>query len=109
MKGAYGAWINTDGFTIGEKKETYAGLRIFEIAKQAGICHYVWSSLDYAFKVHPGRIISHRDFDCLIDAFHFSLVDMTLSIGVITTTVRSVASFLAQSLALDKLVKVKHA
>ena len=52
MKGAYGAWINTDGFTIGEQKEIYAGLRIFEVAKQAGtVRHYIWSSLDYAFKV----------------------------------------------------------
>ena len=52
MEGAYGAWINTDGFTIGEQKEMLAGMRIFEIAKQVGtVRHYVWSSLDYAFKV----------------------------------------------------------
>lgn len=52
MQGAYGAWINTDGFTIGEQKEIYAGMKIFELAKQVGtVRHYIWSSLDYAFKV----------------------------------------------------------
>ena len=52
MEGAYGAWVNTDGFTIGEQKELYAGMRIFELAKAAKtVKHYVWSSLDYGFKV----------------------------------------------------------
>lgn len=52
MRGAYGAWINTDGFTVGEVKELYAGIRIFELAKQNGaLRHYVWSNLDYALKV----------------------------------------------------------
>jgi hypothetical protein len=50
--GVYGAWVNTDGFTIGEQKETYAGMRIFEIAKQTeSMRHFVWSNLDYGFKV----------------------------------------------------------
>jgi len=49
--GVYGAWVNTDGFTVGEQKEIYAGMRIFELAKQNGnVRHYVWSSLDYGFK-----------------------------------------------------------
>jgi len=43
--------VNTDGFTVGEKEETYLGLRIFELAKQTGtVRHYVWSSLDYMHK-----------------------------------------------------------
>ena len=25
LKGVYGAWVNTDGFTIGEKREIFAG------------------------------------------------------------------------------------
>ncbi|TFY80844.1 hypothetical protein EWM64_g3162 [Hericium alpestre] len=50
LQGVYGAWINIDGFTVGEVKESYAGLRIFELAKQAGIRHYVWSNLDYGLK-----------------------------------------------------------
>ncbi|OCH84300.1 NAD(P)-binding protein [Obba rivulosa] len=47
FRGVYGAWINTDSFTVGEEKETFAGIRLFELAKQAGtVRHYVWSSLD---------------------------------------------------------------
>ncbi|KAH9928431.1 NAD(P)-binding protein [Amylocystis lapponica] len=51
LQGVYGVWVNTDGFTVGEQKELWTGIRIFEIAKQVGtIRHYVWSSLDNAFK-----------------------------------------------------------
>ncbi|KAH8979250.1 NAD-P-binding protein [Lactarius akahatsu] len=51
LDGAYGAWINIDGFTVGEQREIYAGLRIFELAKQTkSLRHYVWSSLDYNLK-----------------------------------------------------------
>ncbi|KAF9806765.1 hypothetical protein IEO21_08544 [Rhodonia placenta] len=51
LEGVHGAWVNTDGFTIGEPWEIYIGMRIFELAKQAGVRHYVWSNLDYAFKL----------------------------------------------------------
>ena len=52
LTGVYGAWINTDSFTIGEEKEMYLGMRIFELAKLAGtVRHYIWSNLDYALKV----------------------------------------------------------
>jgi hypothetical protein len=51
MQGAYGAFVNTDGFTVGESKETFAGMRIFELAKQAGLKHFVWSSTPYSIKV----------------------------------------------------------
>ena len=52
LEGAYGAFVNTDSFTIGEAKEVYTGMRIFELAKQIGtLKHYVWSGLDYSFKV----------------------------------------------------------
>ncbi|KAL4264199.1 NmrA-like oxidoreductase [Pleurotus pulmonarius] len=51
FEGVYGAWVNTDGFTVGEQKEIYAGLKIFEIAKRTpSVRHYVWSNLDYASK-----------------------------------------------------------
>ncbi|KAI0701906.1 NAD(P)-binding protein [Cerioporus squamosus] len=51
LSGVYGAWVNTDGFTVGEQKEVWAGIRIFELAKQNGaVKHYVWSSLDYSLK-----------------------------------------------------------
>ena len=52
LQGVYGAWVNTDGFTVGEQAEVYAGIRIFEIAKELGtVKHYVWSNLDYCLKV----------------------------------------------------------
>ena len=52
LKGAYGAWVNTDGFTVGEAREIYAGMSIFELSKQLGtLRHYIWSSLDYITKV----------------------------------------------------------
>ncbi|CDO76850.1 hypothetical protein BN946_scf185033.g47 [Trametes cinnabarina] len=51
LQGVYGAFVNTDTFTIGEMKEVYTGMRIFELAKQVRtVKHYVWSALDYAFK-----------------------------------------------------------
>ncbi|KAI9060817.1 NAD-P-binding protein [Trametes sanguinea] len=51
MDGIYGAFVNTDSFTIGEMKEVYTGMRIFELAKQIGtVKHFVWSGLDYSFK-----------------------------------------------------------
>lgn len=46
MEGAYGVFVNIDGFSIGEMAESHVGMRIFEIAKQARVRHYVWSSLD---------------------------------------------------------------
>jgi hypothetical protein len=42
LEGAWGAYINTDGFTVGEKAETYYGLRIFELAVRVPtLKHYV--------------------------------------------------------------------
>ncbi|KAJ6580334.1 hypothetical protein B0H10DRAFT_2341249 [Mycena sp. CBHHK59/15] len=49
--GVYGAWTNKDGFTVGEMKEIYFGMRIFEIAKESlSMRHYVWSNLPYPTK-----------------------------------------------------------
>lgn len=48
--GVYGAWVNTDGFTLGEKNELFYGIRAYEIARNEGVKHYVWASADYALK-----------------------------------------------------------
>jgi hypothetical protein len=45
-----GVYANLDGFSIGEIQETYWGIRMFEIAVEVGIEHYVWGSLDYLLK-----------------------------------------------------------
>jgi len=41
------AFINTDGFAVGEQAETYWGIRLFELARRAGVKHFVYSGLDY--------------------------------------------------------------
>ncbi|CCL99317.1 uncharacterized protein FIBRA_01333 [Fibroporia radiculosa] len=64
LQGAYGAYVNTDGFTVAEEIEVWSGIRIFELAKQAGVKHYVWSNLDYSFKLtgyNPEYRCSHYD------------------------------------------------
>ena len=58
MDGVYGAFVNTDSFTIGEQKEIYIGMRIFEIAKQVGtVRQYIWSNLDYVSRVSGVRTL----------------------------------------------------
>ncbi|KIY49157.1 NAD(P)-binding protein [Fistulina hepatica ATCC 64428] len=51
LDGCWGVWVNTDGFTVGERAELFCGFRIFELGKQTpSLRHYVWSSLDYSSK-----------------------------------------------------------
>ncbi|KAH7143406.1 hypothetical protein EDB81DRAFT_934596 [Dactylonectria macrodidyma] len=50
FKGVYGAWVNTDGFTLGQKSELFYGIRAYEIARHENVQHYVWASTDYALK-----------------------------------------------------------
>ena len=52
MTGVYGAWVNLDSFVVGEMRETYAGIRIFETAVLVGtVKHYIWSGLYNVGKV----------------------------------------------------------
>jgi hypothetical protein len=53
FKGAYGAWVNTDGFTLGEKDELFYGFRAYEIARSEGLQHYVWANIEYVLS--PGK------------------------------------------------------
>lgn len=50
FQGVWGAWVNTDGFTIGEKNELFYGIRAYEIARHYGVEHYVYASTDFALK-----------------------------------------------------------
>ncbi|KAL6835634.1 NAD(P)-binding protein [Trichoderma sp. SZMC 28015] len=50
FNGAYGAWVNLDGFTLGEKNEVFYGIRAYEIARHEGLKHYIWANSDYAVK-----------------------------------------------------------
>ncbi|KAJ7254242.1 NAD-P-binding protein [Mycena rebaudengoi] len=52
LEGVYGVWVNTDGFSVGEIREIYAGMLIFEAAKRTqSLRHYVWSSVPYGSKL----------------------------------------------------------
>ena len=56
LEGVYGVFVNTDSDTLGEQLETYTGIRIFELATTVKtIRHYVWSSLDYIWRVRVVR------------------------------------------------------
>ena len=65
LENCYGAFVNTDSFTIGEQAELFAGMRIFELAKQVGtLKHYVYSSLDYVMRkvnYDPAYQAAHYD------------------------------------------------
>jgi hypothetical protein len=45
------AFVNTNGFAIGEKAEIYWGIHIYELAAGAGVKHYVWATIDYSSKL----------------------------------------------------------
>ncbi|RKL09107.1 hypothetical protein BFJ70_g16723, partial [Fusarium oxysporum] len=50
FRGVYGAWVNTDGFTLGEKDELFYGFRAYEIARSERVQHYVWANIEYAME-----------------------------------------------------------
>ncbi|QKX62327.1 uncharacterized protein TRUGW13939_09486 [Talaromyces rugulosus] len=50
FRGVYGAWVNIDGFTLGEKNELFYAMRAYEIAISEGVTHYVWANIDYALR-----------------------------------------------------------
>lgn len=50
FKGVYGAWVNLDGFTLGEKSEFFYGIRAYEIARHHDVKHYVFANTDYALR-----------------------------------------------------------
>lgn len=51
MKGASWVFVNTNGLLIGEKAEIYWGIRIYELAREAGVKHFVYAGLEYASKL----------------------------------------------------------
>lgn len=46
----HGAWVNTNGFALGEKNELFYGIRGYEIAQTEGVKHFVYAGMDYALK-----------------------------------------------------------
>ncbi|KAI0331878.1 nmrA-family protein [Cubamyces sp. BRFM 1775] len=93
MRGAYGAFVNTDSFTIGEMKEVYYGIRIFEAAKQVKtLKHYVWSGLDNVLKksnYNPAYYAEHYTGKCRVSDWMRSqesvVSDDNMSWSILTT------------------------
>lgn len=50
FQGVYGAWVNTDGFSLNEKEELFYGIRTYEIARHERVQHFIWASLSYTLK-----------------------------------------------------------
>lgn len=44
-------FANTNGFAIGEKNEIYWGIRMYELAREAGVTHFLYAGLEYASKL----------------------------------------------------------
>ncbi|KAF8663575.1 hypothetical protein AX16_000919 [Volvariella volvacea WC 439] len=65
LEGCYGAWVNTDTYTVGEEREIYAGIKIYEEARRRPTMkHLVWSNLDYTSKLgnfDPKYKAEHHD------------------------------------------------
>jgi len=88
FSGVWGAWVNTDGFTIGEKNELFYGIRAYEIARHEGVQHYVYASTDYAVKdanwnekYHWG----HNDAKGRVASFILSQDQTGMTSSVLTT------------------------
>jgi hypothetical protein len=64
MEGVYGVFANTNGFAIGQMREIYWGIRMYEIAAGSGVKHFVWAGLPYASKLgefDPKYQVGHVD------------------------------------------------
>ncbi|RDX42253.1 NAD-P-binding protein [Lentinus brumalis] len=95
MAGAYGVFVNTDSFTLGEEKEIFIGMRIFELAKQVGtLQHYVWSGSDYSTKkggYNPIYRCEHEDGKARVSDWMRAqpsvVSDNTMSWSILSTVV----------------------
>ncbi|KAK5956047.1 hypothetical protein OHC33_002620 [Knufia fluminis] len=50
MEGCDGAFINIDGFTVGEKAEMFWTMRVYELAVELGVSIFVFGNLDYGLR-----------------------------------------------------------
>jgi hypothetical protein len=72
MKGVYGVFANTNGFAIGQAKEIFWGIRMYEIAAWSGVKHFVWAGLGYASKLghfDPKYVVGHADGKAKVTEF----------------------------------------
>ena len=64
LRGVQYIFVNTNGFAIGEKAEIYWGIRLYELARQHGVTHFVYAGLLYASKLSnfdPNLRAGHLD------------------------------------------------
>jgi hypothetical protein len=64
FRGAWGAFVNIDGFNCGEKTEIYWSIRAYELAIEEGVRFYVYGSLAYTYKLSgykPEFRVGHYD------------------------------------------------
>ncbi|TFK74369.1 nmrA-family protein [Pluteus cervinus] len=73
FEGCYGAFVNTDTYTVGEEREIYAGIKIYEAARRTNTMrHLVWSNLDYGSKLgnyNPIYKTEHHDAKGIVQEF----------------------------------------
>ncbi|KAJ3862611.1 NAD(P)-binding protein [Lentinula novae-zelandiae] len=51
LEGCYGVFVNTDTFSVGQQKEIYLVIKMFEQAHRVPqMKHFIWSGLDYGSK-----------------------------------------------------------
>ena len=50
FRGAWGAFVNIDGFNSGEKTEMFWAMRSYELALEEGVQRFVYGNLDYGYK-----------------------------------------------------------
>ncbi|KAH7303819.1 hypothetical protein B0I35DRAFT_324959, partial [Stachybotrys elegans] len=50
LEGCDGIFLNIDGFTVGEKVEMFWTMRIYELAVELKVKHFVFGNLDYALR-----------------------------------------------------------
>ncbi|RFU27147.1 hypothetical protein B7463_g9191, partial [Scytalidium lignicola] len=51
FKGVSYVFANTNGFAIGEMAEIYWGIRLYELAREFGVKHFLYAGLEYASKL----------------------------------------------------------
>jgi len=64
LKGVDYVFANTNGFAIGEKNEIYWGIRLYELAREFGVKHFLYAGLEYASKLgnfNPKYRTGHLD------------------------------------------------
>ncbi|KAG6354597.1 hypothetical protein INS49_004615 [Diaporthe citri] len=50
FRGCWGAFVNIDGFIVGEKAEVFWAMRTYEVAVECGLQSFVYGNLDYGYK-----------------------------------------------------------